>query len=157
MHFVIRQPDATLTLLPAWMTAPAAASFRLTADPRLPVDRLLEARVLADAVLASSPRESSQSRGGGHGGRITAAVLNRAGKSTGRGNNWTRARVCHLRNQQAIAPYREGERKERGEITLDEAAAALQVSPSTVHRLIAEQSLPAHQLCKGRTLGDQSA
>ncbi|UFX44154.1 hypothetical protein HAP47_0033995 [Bradyrhizobium sp. 41S5] len=55
------------------MTAPAAASFRLTADPRLPVDRLLEARVLADAVLASSPRESSQSRGGGHGGRITSS------------------------------------------------------------------------------------
>nr|WP_245286380.1 hypothetical protein [Bradyrhizobium sp. WSM1417] len=38
-----------------------------------------------------------------------AAVLNRAGKSTGRGNSWTRARVRHLRNQQAIAPYREAE------------------------------------------------
>ncbi|WP_407169107.1 helix-turn-helix domain-containing protein [Bradyrhizobium sp. ORS 111] len=35
---------------------------------------------------------------------------------------------------------------ERGEITLDEAAAALKVSPSTVRRLIAERSLPAHQL-----------
>ncbi|SFK29295.1 recombinase family protein [Bradyrhizobium sp. Gha] len=78
-----------------------------------------------------------------------AAVLNRAGKSTGHGNSWTRARVRHLRNQQAIAPYREGERMERGEMTLDEAAAALKVSPSTVRRLIAERSLPAHQLCKG--------
>ena len=78
-----------------------------------------------------------------------AAVLNRAGKSTGRGNSWTRVRVRHLRNQQAIAPYREGERMERGEMTLDEAAAVLKVSPSTVRRLIAEQSLPAHQLCKG--------
>ncbi len=78
-----------------------------------------------------------------------AAVLNRAGKSTGHGNSWTRARVCNLRNQQAITPYREGERAERGEITLDEAAAALKVSPSTVRRLIEEKSLPAQQLCKG--------
>uniref|UniRef100_UPI0035E38150 helix-turn-helix domain-containing protein n=1 Tax=Bradyrhizobium australiense TaxID=2721161 RepID=UPI0035E38150 len=38
---------------------------------------------------------------------------------------------------------------ERGKITLDEAAAVLKVSPSTVRRLIAERSLPAHQLCKG--------
>lgn len=57
-HFVIRQPDATLTLLPAWMAAPAAASFHLKAEPRLPVDRLLEARLLVDALLASSSRES---------------------------------------------------------------------------------------------------
>jgi excisionase family DNA binding protein len=78
-----------------------------------------------------------------------AAVLNRAGKSTGRGNSWTRARVCSLRNHHAIAPYREGERVERGEITVNEAAAALKVSPSTVHRLIGERSLPAQQLCKG--------
>lgn len=78
-----------------------------------------------------------------------AAVLNRAGKSTGRGNSWTRARVRSLRNQHTIAPYREGERAERGEITLNEAAAALNVSPSTVRRLIEEQGLPARQLCKG--------
>jgi excisionase family DNA binding protein len=61
----------------------------------------------------------------------------------------TRARVCGLRKQHAIAAYREGERAEREEITLDEAAAALKVSPSTVRRLIEEQSLPAQQLCKG--------
>jgi excisionase family DNA binding protein len=78
-----------------------------------------------------------------------AAVLNRAGKSTGRGNSWTRARVCGLRSEQAIAPYREGERAERGEVTLDEAAEALQVSSSTVRRLIEEKSLPAQQHCKG--------
>jgi excisionase family DNA binding protein len=78
-----------------------------------------------------------------------AAVLNRAGKSTGRGNSWTRVRVRSLRNQHTIAAYREGERAERGEVTLDEAAAALKVSPSTVRRLIEEQSLPAQQLCKG--------
>jgi excisionase family DNA binding protein len=78
-----------------------------------------------------------------------AAVLNRAGKSTGKGNSWTRGRVCSLRNQQTIEPYREGERAERGEVTLDEAAMILNVSASTVRRLIEDGTLPAQQLCKG--------
>ena len=78
-----------------------------------------------------------------------AAVLNRAGKSTGKGNSWTRGRVCSLRNQQTIEPYREGERAERGEVTLDEAATVLNVSASTVRRLIEDGTLPAQQLCKG--------
>ena len=78
-----------------------------------------------------------------------AAVLNRAGKRTGRGNSWTRARVCVLRNHRRIPPYREGERAERGELTLEEAAKVLQVSEATVRRLIKEKALAAHQLCKG--------
>jgi excisionase family DNA binding protein len=76
-------------------------------------------------------------------------VLNRAGKTTGRGNGWTKSRVCSLRNHNAIATYQEGERRERGEATLDEAAAALSVSPSTVRRLIKDGQLAASQLCKG--------
>lgn len=78
-----------------------------------------------------------------------AAVLNRAGKTTGRGNGWTRSRVCMLRNYRNIAPHREGERAERGEATLDEAAEILNVSKATVRRLIAERILPARQFCKG--------
>ena len=78
-----------------------------------------------------------------------AAVLNRAGKSTGKGNSWTRGRVCSLRNQQTIEPYREGERAERGEVTLDEATTVLNVSASTVRRLIEDGTLRAQQLCKG--------
>ena len=78
-----------------------------------------------------------------------AAVLNRAGKKTGRGNGWTRSRVCLLRNHRGITPYHEGERAERGEVTLDEAAAALDVSAATVRRMINERLLPARQLCKG--------
>jgi excisionase family DNA binding protein len=81
--------------------------------------------------------------------KYIAAVLNRAGKSTGRGNSWTRGRVNSLRNQQTIEHYREGERAERGEVTLDEASAALNVSASTVRRLIDDGTLPAQQLCKG--------
>ena len=78
-----------------------------------------------------------------------AAALNRAGKTTGKGNSWTRSRVSSLRNDHAITVYREGERTERGEATLDEAAKALAVSPSTVRRLIAEGVLAARQSCKG--------
>ena len=78
-----------------------------------------------------------------------AAVLNRAGKSTGRGNSWTRSRVAVLRHHRNIAPYRDGERTERGEVTLEEAADLLKVSEATVRRLISENVLPARQLCKG--------
>lgn len=81
--------------------------------------------------------------------KAIASVLNRAGKTTGRGNGWTQSRVCSLRSHNAIATYREGERRERGEATLDEAAAALSVSPSTVRRLIKDGQLAASQLCKG--------
>jgi excisionase family DNA binding protein len=81
--------------------------------------------------------------------KAIAAILNRAGKATGRGNGWTRSRVCVLRNHRRIAPYREGERAERGEATLEEAAAVLKVSEATVRRLIQEKILPATQHCKG--------
>lgn len=81
--------------------------------------------------------------------KAIAAILNRANKTTGRGNGWTRSRVCLLRNHRGIAPYREGERSERGEATLEEAATTLKVSEATVRRLIADKTLPASQFCKG--------
>jgi hypothetical protein len=65
-----------------------------------------------------------------------AAVLNRSGKPTGRGNGWSRARVCSLRNQKGIPKYCAGERDDRGEATLEEAANTLGISPSTTRRLI---------------------
>ena len=78
-----------------------------------------------------------------------AAVLNRSGKSTGHGNSWTRGRICSLRHQYDITVYRDGERADRGEATLEEAAATLALSTSTIRRLIAEGALPARQQCKG--------
>lgn len=81
--------------------------------------------------------------------KAIASVLNRAGKTTGRGNGWTQSRVCSLRTHHGIETYREGERLARGEVTLDEAASTLSLSPSSVRRLITEGQLPAHQLCKG--------
>lgn len=81
--------------------------------------------------------------------RAIAAILNRSGKLTGHGSTWTRTHVAGLRNTHAINIYREGERKERGEGTLDEAASVLQVSRATVYRMIKHGTLPAQQLCIG--------
>ena len=81
--------------------------------------------------------------------KAIAALLNRAGKRTGRGNTWTQARVRSFRNDRAIAVYRDGERAERGELTLQEAATRLAVSPMTVSRLIRGGVIPARHLCKG--------
>ena len=78
-----------------------------------------------------------------------AAVLNRAGKRTGRQNGWTQGKVCSLRKRLGVAVYREGERAERGEYTLSETATALNISQMTVLRMIRKGLLPAQQLCKG--------
>ena len=45
--------------------------------------------------------------------------------------------------------YREGERAERGEVTLDEAAEILQVSRATAYRMVTNGVIPAQQLCAG--------
>jgi excisionase family DNA binding protein len=78
-----------------------------------------------------------------------AAVLNRSGKVTAHGASWTRSHVCGLRNTNGIPVYREGERSERAEVTLDEAADLLKVSRTTAYRMVSSGTLPARQLCAG--------
>ena len=58
-------------------------------------------------------------------------------------------RIGSLRQQKGINAYREGERGERGEITLNEAAQLLSISPTTIRRMINANILPASQVCKG--------
>jgi hypothetical protein len=82
--------------------------------------------------------------------------MSRTGKRTGRQNGWTQSRVCTFRNQHGIAAYRNGERAERGEVTLQQAAARLKVSPMSVLRLIRAGTIPAQQLCKGAPLGPKT-
>lgn len=77
-----------------------------------------------------------------------AAIINRLGHRTAHGHTWTAARVCSLRNNHGIAAYREGERQERGELTVDEAAATLHVTPTTVLRMIRRKDLLARQACR---------
>lgn len=81
--------------------------------------------------------------------RLIASFLNRAGKTTGPGNNWTVARLRAFRSNHNIPVYREGEMRERSEMKLQEAAAHLSVSEKTVRRLIHSGAIPARQACKG--------
>ncbi len=78
-----------------------------------------------------------------------AAILNRSGKLTAHGATWTRMHVCSLRRAHGLPVYREGERAERGEATLDEAADILKVSRTTIYRMITSGGLPAQHLCAG--------
>ena len=80
---------------------------------------------------------------------VIAAILNRSGKLTAHGATWTRTHVCGLRNTHGIPVYREGERAERGEVTLDEAAEILKVSRATAYRMVTSGVLPAQHLCAG--------
>jgi excisionase family DNA binding protein len=81
--------------------------------------------------------------------QVIASVINRLGKRTARGHTWTAARVCTLRNHHHIATYREGERQERGELTVAEVSGLVGVSGPTVIRLIRVGRLSASQACPG--------
>jgi excisionase family DNA binding protein len=78
-----------------------------------------------------------------------ASVLNRVSVRSAKGLTWTQLRVRNFRAERRIAIYREGERAERGELILHEAAAHLGVSKMTVVRLIKDGLLPARQSCVG--------
>ncbi len=71
----------------------------------------------------------------------TTAALPRcstgSGHRTGRDQTWTEMRVRSFRCDHGIAVYRAGEREERGEVTLEQAAEALGTSKMTVLRMIA--------------------
>src|SRR6516225_6957189 len=76
-----------------------------------------------------------------------ARLLNRAGKPTGRGNGWTKTRVCSFRSHHGIAVYRKGEWAERGEITLEAAAQIMDVSIMTALRMVRRGIIRGRQLC----------
>ncbi len=76
-----------------------------------------------------------------------APVLNRLGVRSARGQTWTQLRVRNFRGTHRIPVYREGEREERHELILTEAANRLGVSNMTVVRLIRDGLLPARQVC----------
>jgi DNA invertase Pin-like site-specific DNA recombinase len=78
-----------------------------------------------------------------------AALLNRLGKQTGKGNSWTQARIRAFRNDHEITVYQNGEREARGEINLKEAAKELGVSIKLVARIVKDSILPAKQICPG--------
>ena len=70
-----------------------------------------------------------------------AAMLNRSGRSTGKGRRWRKAEVASFRAYRKIPAYREGEEKERGELGVREAARILGVCERTVISRIASGKL----------------
>ncbi len=77
------------------------------------------------------------------------AFLNRIGKTTAKGHTWNPVRLRAFRNNNNIPVYREGERQEREEFTVDEASAKLGIGSTKVWRLIQHKFLPARQVCRG--------
>jgi len=78
-----------------------------------------------------------------------ASVLNRLGIRSAKGHTWTQLRVRNFRCEHRVAIYREGERRDRRELVLHEAASRLGVSKMTIVRLIRDGLLPARQVCAG--------
>ncbi len=84
---------------------------------------------------------------------LIASVLNRMGKRTAHSRTWTKMRVCSLRNDHSIAVYRQGEREERGELTLEEAAAYLEQrhDPTSYDRTRGD---PSRTVLRRHSVGD---
>ena len=79
-----------------------------------------------------------------------ASLLNRNGLKTGRGNRWTRGRVCSCRSKRKIAPYNEERRKRNGLMNLTQAAAFLDISPAPLRKAAQRGELPAlHPIANG--------
>lgn len=74
-----------------------------------------------------------------------AAILNRLGMRTGAGNTWNQGRVCSLRHTNNMPAYNPA-LKDSNILTLQQAADKLDLSTTTINRLIEEKILPANQI-----------
>ena len=66
-----------------------------------------------------------------------------------RPTTWTESRIRSWRSDHNVAVYHEGERANRSELVLHEAAARLGIGKTSVVRLINSEVLAAHQVCPG--------
>jgi DNA invertase Pin-like site-specific DNA recombinase len=78
---------------------------------------------------------------------MIASILNRMKVQTAHGQSWTAMRVCSIRHHHRIERYREEDRQARGELSVSEVAALLNVTPPTVLRMIRQRRVPATQVC----------
>jgi len=78
-----------------------------------------------------------------------ASILNQNQRRTAHGQKWTAKRICSLRHTHEIPVYCEGERQSRGEMSVSEVAAKLDITRTAVFRLIQLKSLSARQACAG--------
>lgn len=64
-HVLVRRKDGATFIFPAWMTGKAGLA-RIVADPRLPVNRLIELRELVDRIMIASSAGNPAAAGGHH-------------------------------------------------------------------------------------------
>ena len=81
--------------------------------------------------------------------RTIAALLNRLRRRTGKGNSWKESNVRSFRQKRGIPACRDGERRQRGELTVDEAADVLGIDRQKAYRLVRDGRLSGRQLCRG--------
>ncbi len=79
-----------------------------------------------------------------------AGILNKSGRTTGRGNRWSQERVKALRSHNQIVAYSKEVRCREGWMSLKDAAAHLTVSASALRRLAERNEVPSgHPLSNG--------
>lgn len=77
--------------------------------------------------------------------KVIASTLNRLGLKTGIGNSWNKSRVNATRNHHKLPSYDPNTEIGNSFLTLEKAAAELQVSHSTIRRLIKRKVISAKQ------------
>jgi DNA invertase Pin-like site-specific DNA recombinase len=81
---------------------------------------------------------------------VIAGILNRQGKVTARGMRFTANRVSSLRTHWQIPCFKPTDVEQQGELaTIDRAAEALGIAPSTVHRWLNDGFIAGEQLTPG--------
>ena len=80
---------------------------------------------------------------------VIAGVLNRQGRTTAYGHRFDRNRVGNLRRHWNIPAFHETSRSDGDLVTVRQAAVALAVAPSTIHRLLNDGVIAGEQLTPG--------
>jgi hypothetical protein len=80
---------------------------------------------------------------------VIAGVLNRQGRTTAYGHRFDRNRVGNLRRHWKIPSFQEKPQASGDLMTIRQAAAALSVAPSTIHRLLNDGIIAGEQLTPG--------
>jgi DNA invertase Pin-like site-specific DNA recombinase len=81
---------------------------------------------------------------------VIAGILNRQGRRTARGLSYTASRVQSLRHHYQIACHQPDDQPDEGPVlTVADAAAALGIAPSTMHRWLSDGFIAGEQVTPG--------
>lgn len=81
---------------------------------------------------------------------VIAGALNRNGLRTGRGNRWSRERVCSFRTKRSIPKHNPARQEQEGWLNLTQAARFLGISTSPLRKAVERSEIPAlHPLGDG--------